>query len=204
MDRNSLKGYFLTIIAISVLYSGLMVVQFRYLDRFNAYVLASAFFIPSSVRLFGVLLLGYRTGLGIVLGSLMFAFGVNNLGQTLEQSLIVSLQAGMSCSASLLIFALVSDKVSGLRSPAIAFGEINAYDVLLLCVIQSALNSGLASLVYLLVPGHSEPVTLLQSATMFMGDLTGAFLVFVLLNILTSLALRTGLISDRLLRDMIR
>ena len=195
MDRNSLKGYFLTIIAISVLYSGLMVVQFHFLERFNAYALASAFFIPSSVRLFGVLLLGYRTGLGIVLGSLIFAFGINSLGQTPEQSLIVSVQAGLSCSASLLVFALVSDKVSGWRSPAIAFAEINAYDVLFLSLIQSTLNSGLASLVYYLVPGQIEPVTLHQTATMFMGDLTGAFLVFVLLNLLTSLALRVGALS---------
>lgn len=195
MDRNSLKGYFLTILAISVLYSGLMVVQFHFLESFNAYALASAFFIPSSVRLFGVLLLGYRTGLGIVLGSLMFAFGINSLGQTPEQSLIVSVQAGLSCSASLLVFALVSDKVSGWRSPAIAFAEINAYDVLFLCLIQSALNSGLASLVYYLVPGQIAPVTLHQAATMFMGDLTGAFLVFVLLNLLTSLALRVGALA---------
>ena len=100
MDRNSPKKSLISILAIAALYSGLMVVQFSYLERFNAYALASAFFIPSSVRLFGVLLLGYRTGLGIALGGLMFAFGVNNLGQTPEQSLIVSLQAGLSCSAS--------------------------------------------------------------------------------------------------------
>jgi len=103
MDRNSPKKSLISILAIAALYSGLMVVQFSYLKRFNAYALASAFFIPSSVRLFGVLLLGYRTGLGIALGGLMFAFGVNNLGQTPEQSLIVSLQAGLSCSASLMI-----------------------------------------------------------------------------------------------------
>ena len=84
MDQNSLKGYFVSIVAIAFLYSGLMVVQFHYLEQFNAYALASAFFIPSSVRLFGVLLLGYRTGFGIVLGGLMFAFGINNLGQTAE------------------------------------------------------------------------------------------------------------------------
>ena len=190
MDRNSLSGYCASILSIAALYGGLMVLQFHYLDRFNAYALASAFFIPSSVRLFGVLLLGYRTGLGIVLGGLMFAFGINNLGQTPEQSLIVSVQAGLSCSASLLIFALVSNKVSGWRSPAIAFTEIDAYDVLFLSVIQSALNSGLASLIYYLLPGQLASVTLHQVATMFMGDLTGAFLVFVLLNLLTSLALR--------------
>jgi hypothetical protein len=62
--------------------------------------------------------------------------------------------------------------------------------VLFLSLIQSALNSGLASLVYFMVPGQLEPVTLHQTATMFMGDLTGAFLVFVLLNLLTSLAMR--------------
>jgi hypothetical protein len=188
MDRNSLKGYCLSIFSIAVLYSGLMVVQFHYLERFNAY--ASAFFIPSSVRLFGVLLLGYRTGLGIVLGSLIFAFGINNLGQTPEQSLIVSLQAGVSCSASLLVFALISNKAGCWRSPVVAVTEIDAYDVLYLCVIQSVLNSGLASLVYYLVPGQLQPVTLHQALTMFMGDLTGAFLVFILLNLLMSLTLR--------------
>jgi hypothetical protein len=190
MERNSLSGYCASILCVAICYSGLMVVQFHYLDRFNAYSLASAFFIPSSVRLFGVLLLGYRTGLGIVLGGLMFAFGINNLGQTPEQSLFVSVQAGLSCSASLLVFALVSNKVSGWRSPAIAFTQIDAYDVLFLSVIQSALNSGLASLIYYFLPGQLQPVTLHQAATMFMGDLTGAFLVFVLLNLLTSLALR--------------
>jgi hypothetical protein len=190
MDRNSLKGYCLSIFSIAVLYSGLMVVQFHYLERFNAYALASAFFIPSSVRLFGVLLLGYRTGLGIVLGSLIFAFGINNLGQTPEQSLIVSLQAGVSCSASLLVFALISNKAGCWRSPVVAVTEIDAYDVLYLCVIQSVLNSGLASLVYYLVPGQLQPVTLHQALTMFMGDLTGAFLVFILLNLLMSLTLR--------------
>ena len=195
MDQNSLKGYFVSIVAIAFLYSGLMVVQFHYLEQFNAYALASAFFIPSSVRLFGVLLLGYRTGFGIVLGGLMFAFGINNLGQTAEQSLIVSTQAGLTCSASLLIWALFSDKVSGLRSPSIAFGAINAFDILSLCMIQSLLNSGMACMIYYVLPGQLQPVTLHQMATMFIGDLTGAFLVFVFLNILMSVALRTGLFS---------
>ena len=190
MDRNSPKSIFISVLAIALLYSGLMVVQFNYLERFNAYALASAFFIPSSVRLFGVLLLGYRTGLGIALGGLMFAFGINNLGQTLEQSLIVSLQAGVSCSASLMIWAYFSDKVSGLRAPSIAFGAINAFDILSLCMIQSVLNSGMACFVYYLLPGQLEPVSLQQLATMFLGDLTGAFLVFIVLNILMSVALR--------------
>ena len=195
MSGNNRTGYFAGIAAIAVLYSGLMVVQFYCLDQFNAYALASAFFIPSSVRLFGVLLLGYRTGIGIALGGLMFAFGINNLGQTVEQSLSVSVQAGLCCSASLLVFAMVSDKVSGLREPLIAFGEINAFDVLLLCLIQSLLNSGLATLVYYLLPGQLAPVTLNQLAIMFMGDLSGAFLVFVFLNLATSLVVRAGLLS---------
>lgn len=197
MNQNSLKDIVVGVLVIAILYSGLMVVQFNYLERFNAYALASAFFIPSSVRLFGVLLLGYRTGLGIALGGLMFAFGVNNLGQTPEQSLIVSVQAGVSCSASLMIWACFSDKVSGLRSPAIAFGEINAFDILSLCVIQSLLNSGMACLVYYLLPGQLEPVSLQQLATMFLGDLTGAFLVFIVLNILTSVALRLHRLARR-------
>lgn len=190
MDRNSPKNIFISVLAIAVIYSGLMVVQFNYLDRFNAYALASAFFVPSSVRLYGVLLLGYRTGLGIALGGLMFAFGINNLGQTPEQSLIVSVQAGLSCSASLMIWAYFSDKVSGLRVPSIAFGDINAYDILSLCIIQSLLNSGMACLIYYVLPGQLAPVTLHQLATMFLGDLTGAFLIFILLNILMSMALR--------------
>ena len=195
MAENSLKGFCASVIAVAVLYSGLMIVQFQYLSGFNAYALASAFFIPSAVRMFGVLLLGYRTGLGIALGGVMFALGVNNLGQTFEQSLIVSVQAGFSCSASLLLWSLLSDKVSGWRAPVIAFQAINAYDVFFLCLIQSVLNSGLASLIYHLLPGQLPAVTLHQAITMFIGDLSGAFLVFILLNVLMSIAMRTRLFA---------
>ena len=62
-------------------------------------------------------------------------------------------------------------------------------------MIQSLLNSGMACMIYYVLPGQLQPVTLHQMATMFIGDLTGAFLVFVFLNILMSVALRTGLFS---------
>jgi len=83
------------------------------------------------------------------------------------------------------------------RAPSIAFGAINAFDILSLCVIQSVLNSGMACRVYYLLPGQLEPVSLQQLATMFLGDLTGAFLVFILLNILMSVALRLRRFAGR-------
>ena len=151
----------------------------------------SVLFIPAAVRVFSVIIFGYWAGLGIALGTLIHDFYLHPLPQTLYETLFSASQQGAAVSVSLLIWALLSNKVRCLLNPQIDFSRINAFDVLQMCCIQALVNSTTAHIFYMSSPSINMNFDWYNYAVMFVGDLTGAFFIFIIANIMFSLLKRT-------------
>jgi len=76
-------------------------------------------------------------------------------------------------------------------NPNIDFQNIDAFDILQICLIQAFFNSATAHLFYIWAPSINHQFDLYGYFIMFIGDLTGAFLIFILANIMFSLLKRT-------------
>ena len=176
---------------ISALHACFVYVQFDYLSIFNNIPQMAVFFIPAAVRVFSVIIFGYWAGLGIALGTLIHDFYLHPLPQTLSETLFSATQQGAAVTVSLLIWALLSNKVSCLLNPQIDFKRINAFDVLHMCCIQALVNSTTAHIFYIWSPSIHLQFDWYYYAVMLVGDLTGAFFIFIIANIMFSLLKRT-------------
>ena len=176
---------------ISALHACFVYVQFDYLSIFNNIPQMAVFFIPAAVRVFSVIIFGYWAGLGIALGTLIHDFYLHTLPRTFYETLFSATQQGAAVSVSLLIWALLSNKVSCLLNPQIDFKRINAFDVLQMCCIQALMNSTTAHIFYISSPSINMNFDWYNYAVMFVGDLTGAFFIFIIANIMFSLLKRT-------------
>ena len=178
---------------IAALHACFVYVQFDYLTIFNNTPQMSVLFIPAAVRVFSVILFGYWAGLGIALGTLIHYFYLHPLPQTLPETVFSASQQGTAVSLSLLIWALLSNKINCVNNPQIDFPRINAFDVLQMCLIQAIINSVTAHIFYILAPSIHLQFDWYYFAVMLVGDLTGAFLIFILANVIFSVFKRTPL-----------
>jgi len=178
---------------IAALHACFVYVQFDYLAIFNNTPQMAVLFIPAAVRVFSVIIFGYWAGLGIALGTLIHDFYLHPLPQTLPETVLSASQQGTAVSLSLLIWALLSNKINCVNNPQIDFPRINAFDVLQMCLIQAIINSVTAHIFYILAPSINLQFDWYYFAVMLVGDLTGAFLIFILANVIFSVFKRTPL-----------
>ena len=189
------------VVSVSAIFAAACYIQFEYLFAFNTTPLMAIFFIPAAVRVFSVITVGYWSGLGVALGAFLHDTYLHPMDRQPFELAVSALQQGGGVSLSLLIWALISRKVSGLRNPTINFTAIDAFDVLQMCVIQAVVNSSSAHLFYIWSPTIHHHFDLYYYMIMFIGDLAGAFLIFILSNIVFSLLLRAGIIPRRQYKD---
>ena len=185
------------VVSVSAIFAATCYIQFEYLVAFNTTPLMAIFFIPAAVRVFSVITVGYWAGLGVALGAFFHDTYLHPMDRQPFELAISALQQGGGVSLSLLIWALTSRKVSGLSKPTINFTAIDAFDVLQMCVIQAVVNSSSAHLFYIWSPTIHHHFDLYYFMIMFIGDLAGAFLIFILSNIVFSLLLRVGIIPRK-------
>jgi len=176
---------------IAVIHAIFDFIQFEYLNIFNNTPQMAVFFIPAAVRVFSVIIFGYWAGLGVLLGTLIHDLYLHPLPHSLAEILFSVSQQGIAVSVSLLIWAMLSNKVSCLLKPQIDFKSINAFDVLQMCCIQALMNSTTAHIFYISSPSINMNFDWYNYAVMFVGDLTGAFFIFIIANIMFSLLKRT-------------
>jgi hypothetical protein len=191
--REWLAG--LVIIAAS--YGLAVYVQFQYLTLFNTTLQTAIFFIPAAVRVFSVIVFGYWAGLGIALGTIIHDSIFNIAGITLQEMLGIAAEQGLVVTSSLFIWALISKKISGLKNPEIDFDRIDAFDVLAMCVVQAIINSTAGHLFFAWSPTIRQQFDPYYYAVMLIGDITGAFFVFIVANVVFSILLRTGVVQSR-------
>ena len=189
---------FIVIVAVvAITHAFFDFIQFEYLTAFNNTIYMSVLFIPAAVRVFSVILFGYWAGLGIALGVFLHDFYIHPVQNTQFEMLVSILQQGAGASFSLLIWAMISKKVSGFANPNINFSDIDAFDVLQMCLIQAVVNSTTAHAYYIWSSTINHQFDIYYYAVMLVGDLTGAFFVFIIANIAFSIALKAGVISRK-------
>ena len=166
-------------------------IQYEFLDIFNNNVLFSMFYIPAAVRVFSAIIFGYLAAVGIALGVLIDITYLHPQQLMMHEVIVRILQTAVSVASSFLIWAKLSNKVSNLYNPKIDFQKIDAFDILQICLIQAFFNSATVHLFYIWAPSIDHQFDLYGYFIMFIGDLTGAFLIFILANIMFSLLKRT-------------
>ena len=180
---------------IAASYTLALYIQFQHLSIFNTTLQTAIFFLPAAVRVFSVIVFGYWAGLGIAIGTFVHDSIFNVAGITRMEMLGIALEQGFVVSSSLFVWALLSKKISGLRAPEIDFDRIDAFDVLTMCIIQAVINSTAGHVFFALSPTVQQQFDPYYYAVMLIGDITGAFFVFILANLIFSLLLRLGLVS---------
>jgi hypothetical protein len=171
---------------IAVIHAIFVFIQFEYLNIFNNTPQMAVFFIPAAVRVFSVIIFGYWAGLGVLLGTLIHDLYLHPTLLTNNEILFAICQQGVAVSLSLLVWALISRKITGLNNPTINFSQIDAFDILQMCVIQALLN-----IFYISSPSINMNFDWYNYAVMLVGDLTGAFFIFIIANVMFSLLKRT-------------
>ena len=187
--------------AIALCYTVTVYIQFQHLTILNTTLQTSIFFLPAAVRVFSVMLFGYWAGLGIAVGTLIHDVIFNVAGITFLEMIIMAAEQGLVVSSSLFVWALYSSKVSGLRAPEIDFVRIDALDVLAMCCIQALINSTAGHIYYAWSPTIHQQFDPYYYAVMLVGDVTGAFFVFITANLVFSGLLRAGVISRKRFED---
>ena len=178
-------------IAISaVAYVALFGFHHAIFNVFDVTSRTAVFFIPSAARVFCTLIFGYWAGAGIALGTIANSIMLADLDDQPHYIWLLAFSAGLACSLSLLLWALLSRRVSGVLAPEIDFFSITWADILGFSVLQAVLNSTLTHLLFFMVPDYQLEVSAYLFSVMFVGDLSGAFLVFIASNLAYSLWLR--------------
>ena len=190
-------------LCIALCYGVGLYVQFQHLTLFNTTLQTSIFFLPAAVRVFSVIVFGYWAGLGIALGTLVHDSIFNVAGLTPLEMAGIAAEQGLVVSSSLFVWALVCRKVTGLRAPEIDFERINAFDVLAMCLIQAVINSTAGHVFFAWSPTVHQQFDPYYYAVMLVGDITGAFFVFITANLVFSGLLRLGLVSRKTFDDSI-
>jgi len=181
-------------IAISAIaYVVLFAIHHNLLAIFDMTARTAVFFIPAAARVFCTLIFGYWAGAGIALGTIANSVLLADTDQDNHYVWLLGLGAGAACSLSLLLWSMISRRVDGLLYPQIDFFSITWRDIFGFSVIQAVLNSSLCHLLFFMFPDFQFAVSAYLLAVMFVGDLSGAFLMFIASNLGFSLWLRIRL-----------
>ena len=86
--------------------------------------------------------------------------------------------------------SLTNRNIASLLSPAIAFSKVNVFDVLYFCMVHAVLNTSIHQLLYLYNPIYGVKFDKFMVAGMMLGDISGSYLIFILLNLVFSLVSR--------------
>jgi hypothetical protein len=168
---------------------------------FNIFDITSrtaVFFIPAAARVFCTLIFGYWAGVGIAFGTLLNALVEDVNGDHGLYLALLAISVGMACSLSLLLWSLVSRRVNGVLNPEIDFLSITWRDILGFSIIQALMNSSITHVLFYAFPDYQLQTNAYLLAVMFIGDLSGAFLVFIASNLFYSLWLRVRLRLNRI------
>lgn len=167
---------------------------------FNIFDITSrtaVFFIPAAARVFCTLIFGYWAGVGIAIGTVLNALVEEETGDSGLYLALLAISVGTACSLSLLLWSLVSRRVNGVLNPEIDFFSITWRDILGFSVIQAVMNSSITHILFYAFPDYQLETSAYLMAVMFVGDLSGAFLVFVASNLCYSLWIRVRILMSR-------
>jgi len=140
------------------------------------------FYVPAMVVVLSMLIFSYRALFGVFLGmcvSNIVTFQPVGFYQLLGMSLVPAL-AG---AAALYISVRTNKNIRNFLGPAPLASAIDALDIFYICAIYATINSLIPLACRLFVSEIGLPVSLIQLAGTIFGNLSGAFLGFVCVNV---------------------
>eukprot|EP01037_Dinobryon_pediforme_P011905 gene11911-11997_t len=188
MREEMLKfGY--KIVFVALLMTLTFVFQQKYLGFLGLNDRVSIFYIPAAVITLSALTLGYVSVPGIFLAGLLINFYLYPDIHFLSNVAVALVPATVS-AITLCFMTLTNRNIASLLSPSIAFSKVNVFDVLYFCLVHAILNTSIHQLLYLYNPVFDVKFDKFVVFGMMLGDITGSYLVFIMLNLMFSLVSR--------------
>ena len=185
MTEPEMKKNIFNISIIAVLMVTVFLFQYRYLDFLSLTDRIAIFYLPAAVITIGSLLFGYYASIGIFLGCAFLNFYLSP-ELHFASNLALSVIPGLTSALTLLFTTLTNRHIKGFLAPKVRYSDIDAIDILYFCIVHAVINTFSHQALFKLIPELSSPEDLGLAFSMLLGDLTGSFLVFVMLNLLFS------------------
>ena len=172
----------LNILIVALLLTTTFAVQRNCLDALDVNSRVSIFYIPAAVITIASLTLGYRAAIGIFLGGLVINFWLYPHVSPVS-NILISLVPALVCALTIFIMRIANGKLGIFLRPGMGYTDIDAIDVLYFCILHSVLNTSIHQFIYYCNSEYDAKSDVYNFFSMMLGDLTGSFLVFVLLNL---------------------
>ena len=173
----------------------LMVISFTFqhtcLQFININDRVAIFYLPASVITLSSLTLGVPASIGILFGCLAVNMTMIPGASGLEK-LIISCIPALSSFGALSVMIRSNQRIRDLMRPSTSFSDIDAFDILSFCGLYSVFNTSSHQFLFAINSDFNAPPDVRSVLGMFFGDLTGSFLVFIVLNLIFSLVRRAS------------
>lgn len=176
-------------IGIAALFCIANVIQRQLLYTLSIGPRSSLFYLPAAVITLGSLVSPVAALSGIFLGSLLMNWLAGDLTHSLD-IVLFSFVPTLAASIAVVSTAYFNQRFRDFHSPQDRFSQIDAIDIFYFCSLYAIINVSLSKLLFyyeIQDPIAFPPIMVLGMA---FGDLTGSFLVFIVLNVTFSLYTR--------------
>lgn len=155
--------------------------QIQYLSAFDIGERISLFYLPAAVITLSALTLRYHAAIGIFIG--YAAINLFDHGDAQTSALLLSVAPPLALILTIAILSLVSQRIGSFLKPNASLIDVDAFDILLFCVGYGVINASLHHILFFLDAEFATPVSPITVVQMMFGDVTGAFLGFIGLNL---------------------
>lgn len=169
-----------TVIIIAVL---LIIAQYIQTNVLSSVLIApstSLFYVPAAIAILATIIAPYYSAVGILVGqtaAILLIVPNNSLGSSLTKALLMAL-GGITTAKLLIMF---NPKFRNIDRPKANLSGLDAYDIMLACFIYAVVSNIFFRIYFLHYLDYSQSYTML--CLRIFGDFTGAFLIFIGLNI---------------------
>ena len=173
---------FFRVLLVTCLMTLTFMFQSKYLGFLSINDRVSIFYIPAAVITISSLSLGYMAAPGIFLGALIINF---SLYPTMDAyaNILISCVPALVSALTIAVMTIGNTKIRDFLRPGMAYTQIDAIDILYFCILHSILNTSIHQLLFFVKTEYGVQFDMFSLMSMMLGDLSGSFLVFILLNI---------------------
>ncbi len=176
-----LKTFF-RVLLVTCLMTLTFMFQSKYLGFLSINDRVSIFYIPAAVITISSLSLGYMAAPGIFLGALIINF---SLYPTMDAyaNILISCVPALVSALTIAVMTIGNTKIRDFLRPGMGYTQIDAIDILYFCILHSILNTSIHQLLFFFKAEYGVQFDMFSLMSMMLGDLSGSFLIFILLNI---------------------
>jgi hypothetical protein len=169
-----------TVFAVAFFYLILEYIQVKFLFFIYINKNTAIFYAPAAVSIFSILIAPYYSSFGILIGGLCAIYFADQNMDLIALTTKAGFPA-LGCVATAFIVTRCNSKLSTITKPKSNLAELDAFDVLLVCIVYAATTNIFTGVYF------SEILNQPQINWVFMvrvfGNIVGAFLIFIAINI---------------------